>query len=55
VVESHEDGTFNTYRWSGKGDSLSLTWLEGTIPPSGIPDEVYQTALYMTADFQRES
>jgi Tol biopolymer transport system component len=53
VTVTHSDGS-NTHRWSVNGDTLSLTWLDGTFPPfKGVPDEVIQTALYMTADFER--
>ncbi len=54
VVVTHGDGSSNAHRWSLDGDVLSLTWLEGDAPAyKGIPDEVFQTALYMTADFER--
>jgi hypothetical protein len=53
VIVTHSDGS-NTLRWSVEGDTLSFTWLEGTLPPvDGIPDGVIQTALYMTAAFER--
>lgn len=53
VVVSHE-ADFNTYRWSVEGEVLELTWLETTYPSfKGIPEEVFQRALYMTADFRR--
>lgn len=53
LVVSHE-GDSNAYRWSVDGDSLTLTWLKTTNPPHmGIPEEVYQRALYMTAKFKR--
>jgi hypothetical protein len=55
VVVRHGDGNTNTLRWSVNGDVLELTWLEGTHPAfQGIPDEAYQRALYMTADFRRQ-
>lgn len=54
VVVTHSTGTSNTLRWSVRDDTLELTWLEGTAPPfRGIPDEAYQRALYMTADFHQ--
>jgi hypothetical protein len=54
VVVTHSTGTSNTLRWSVRGDVLELTWLKGTAPRfRGIPDEAYQRALYMTADFHR--
>ena len=53
VVVSHE-GDSNTYRWAVKGENLELTWLETTYGRNnGIPEQVFQRALYMTADFQR--
>lgn len=43
---------FNTFRWSVNGDTLTLEWLNTTIPSSGgIPEEVFQRALYMTEEF----
>jgi hypothetical protein len=53
VVVSHE-GDSNTYRWAIDGESLKLAWLETTYGRNnGIPEEVFQRALYMTADFRR--
>ena len=53
VVASHE-GDSNTYRWSVNDDVLSLSWIKTTYEPNqGIPEEVFQRALYMTADFHR--
>jgi hypothetical protein len=53
VVVSHE-GDSNTYRWSVNNDLLSLSWTRTTYEPhKGIPEEVFQRALYMTADFHR--
>jgi hypothetical protein len=53
VVVSHE-GDSNTYRWAVEGESLKLAWLETTYGRNnGIPEEVFQRALYMTADFRR--
>jgi hypothetical protein len=53
VVVSHE-GDSNTYRWSVSDDVLKLTWLKTTYGAhEGIPEEVFQRALYMTADFRR--
>ena len=52
VVVSHGADS-NTYRWSVEGGVLELTWLETTYPPyKGIPEEVFQRALYETADFR---
>ena len=53
LVVSHE-GESNAYRWSVDGDYLTLTWQKTTFPPHmGIPEEVFQRALYMTARFKR--
>jgi hypothetical protein len=46
----HADGS-RTLGWSIEGDVLKLK--DNLSPSNGIPDEVYQTALYTTADFQR--
>jgi hypothetical protein len=55
VVVSHE-GESNTYRWSVKGDTLTLKWLDTTYGAnSGIPEEVFQRALYMTGKFQNSN
>ena len=55
VVVNHRDGA-NTFRWSVNEDILKLTWLKTTIGNTeGIPEEVFQRGLYMTADFQRTS
>ena len=54
VVVTHSTGTSNTLRWSIRDDVLELTWLEGDAPPfRGTPDELYQRALYMAAEFHR--
>ena len=48
------DGDSNTYRWSIDGKYLRLKWQKTTYPPHmGIPEEVFQTALYTTAKFKR--
>lgn len=53
VVVSYE-GHSNAYRWSVDGKYLKLTWQNSTYPPHiGIPEEVFQRALYMTARFKR--
>ncbi len=55
VIFVHADGS-NTYRWEVDGDTLRLEFLKSTLPGhEGIPDEVFQRALYMTADFTREN
>lgn len=53
VVVVHSAGA-TTFRWSVDGETLSLEWLSTTLPPyKGIPEEVFQRALYMTEDFER--
>jgi hypothetical protein len=53
VVVSHE-GDSNTYRWAVEDEALRLTWLDTTYGRNkGIPEQVFQRALYMTADFRR--
>ena len=55
VVFHHSDGS-NTYRWVIAGDRLSLEFVRSTLPGyQGIPDEVFQRALYMTEVFTRQS
>jgi hypothetical protein len=54
VVFHHSDGS-NTYRWTVEDDTLRLDFVRSTLPPyRGIPDEVFQRALYMTASFARQ-
>ena len=54
VTFHHSDGS-NTHRWTVDGDTLSLAFEKGTMPPyEGIPDEVFQRALYMTEAFTRQ-
>ncbi len=54
VVFHHSNGS-NTYRWSIVDDTLSLEFVRSTLPAyRGIPDEVFQRALYMTEVFTRE-
>lgn len=53
VTFHHSDGS-TTYRWRVERDSLTLRWASSTMPAyQGIPDEVFQRALYMTATFTR--
>ena len=55
VVFHHSDGS-NTFRWSVDGDTLTLEFMDSTLPEyKGIPEEVFQRALYMTAAFTRRS
>ena len=55
VVFHHSDGS-NTYRWEVHDDSLRLHFVKSTLPGyRGIPDEVFQRALYMTEAFTRQS
>jgi hypothetical protein len=54
VVFHHSDGS-NTYRWEIHHDVLRLHFVRSTLPGyRGIPDEVFQRALYMTAAFTRQ-
>jgi hypothetical protein len=53
VEKVHSTGT-TTYSWSISGDTLTLDWQKTTEPPvEGIPDEVFQRALY-SEEFERE-
>ena len=53
VRKIHGTGV-TTFRWSVSGRALTLRWLETTEPDvMGIPDEVFQRALYMTRTFSR--
>lgn len=55
VVFHHSDGS-NTYRWEVRGDTLRLHFVRSTLPGyQGIPEEVFQRALYMTQPFRRQS
>ena len=55
VVVIHSEGT-NSFRWSIRDDVLRLTWLKTTFQSSnGVPEEAFQRALYMTAEFHRAS
>ena len=54
VKVTHSTGS-TTHRWSVDDDRLTFEWLSTTQPPyDGVPDEVYQRALYMTAEFTRD-
>ena len=54
VVFHHSDGS-NTYRWQVDHDTLTLHFVQSTLPSyRGIPDEVFQRALYMTEAFTRQ-
>jgi hypothetical protein len=54
VVFHHSDGS-NTYRWVVHHDTLRLHFVQSTLPDyRGIPDEVFQRALYMTEAFTRQ-
>ena len=54
VVFHHSDGS-NTYRWQVDHDTLTLHFVRSTLPAyRGIPDEVFQRALYMTQPFTRQ-
>ena len=55
VTFHHSEGD-NTYRWTVEGDTLTLEFVGSTLPGvEGIPEEVFQTALYETATFTRVS
>jgi len=55
VVFHHSDGS-NFYRWQVDLDTLTLHFVKSTLPGyRGIPDEVFQRALYMTSTFTRQS
>jgi hypothetical protein len=55
VDKIHKTG-ITTLRWSVKDRKLTLRWLKTTEPPyRGIPDKVFQYALYMTQNFSRAS
>jgi hypothetical protein len=55
VVVTHSNGS-NTFRWEIEGDTLTLEHVATTMPPyEGIPDPVFQRALYMTADFTQDT
>jgi hypothetical protein len=55
VVFHHSDGS-NTYRWEVHRDTLRLHFVRSTLPGyKGIPEEVFQRALYMTQPFRRQS
>ena len=54
VVFHHSDGS-NTYRWRVQDNKLTLQFVRSTLPAyRGIPDEVFQRALYMTETFTRQ-
>jgi len=54
VKVTHSTGS-TTHRWSVDGDRLTLEWASTTQPAfNGVPDEVYQRALYMTAEFTKD-
>jgi hypothetical protein len=53
VDKIHSSG-FTTLGWTVNGRKLTLRWLKTTEPPyMGIPDKVFQYALYMTRKFTR--
>jgi hypothetical protein len=54
VVFHHSDGS-NTYRWEVHQDTMRLHFVQSTLPGyQGIPEEVFQRALYMTEPFTRQ-
>jgi hypothetical protein len=55
LTVTHSAGS-NDFRWSIDSDTLRLRWLRTSIPPSeGVPEEVFQRALYMTSVFERQN
>jgi hypothetical protein len=53
VDKIHSSG-FTTLRWSVKGSKLTFRWVKTTEPAfMGIPDKVFQYALYQTRNFSR--
>ncbi len=54
VTVTHSTGS-TTHRWSVDGDRLTFEWDSTTQPDyNGVPDEVYQRVLYMTAEFTKD-
>jgi hypothetical protein len=54
VVVRHESDS-NTDRWSVVRDTLTLTWVDTTYGSyKGIPEEVFQTAFYMSGEFEKQ-
>ena len=54
VVFHHADGS-NTYRWQVDHNTLTLRFVQSTLAGyQGIPEEVFQRALYMTEAFTRQ-
>ena len=55
VVFHHSEGS-NFHRWQVDGDTLTFEFVRSTLPGvEGIPEEAFQRALYMTAEFSRQS
>ena len=53
VIVAHADGT-RTLGWSVDGGTLTLDSLKTTLGSyRGVPDEVFQVALYMSAEFAK--
>jgi hypothetical protein len=54
ITVAHADGS-RTLRWAVDGDTLTLNSIETTLGTyRGIPDEVFQVALYMSAEFTKQ-
>lgn len=54
ITVAHADGT-RTLRWAMDGDALTLNSIKTTLGPyRGIPNEVFQVALYMSAEYEAE-
>ncbi|WP_183093948.1 hypothetical protein [Nocardioides stalactiti] len=55
VVVFHHSAGSNTYRWVVDEDTLRLEFVGSTLPGyRGIPEEVFQRALYTTRAFTRQ-
>ncbi len=55
MVEASHEGDSNTYRWAVDGDTLTLRWVGTTYGShKGIPEEVFQTAFYMSGEFEKQ-
>ena len=54
ITVAHADGS-RTLRWAVDGDTLTLNSIETTLGTyRGIPDEVFQVALDMSAEFTKQ-
>jgi hypothetical protein len=54
TVTFHHSSGSNTYQWTVEADELRLEFVKSTLPPyEGVPEEVFQRALYMTQSFTK--